>query len=649
MRRSVKCHNVMYKTYLIIFVCYFCFYGYNTQGIRSNVWKWECDDDAITNETRLPRCKKVMAEEASNKATELNKCKLTCGNASMLFPKPSGRTVLGKTTVPFYPTRMTLSKSTCGGKSCSYMVQWLLQNAFSSFQDTMVKSYHIEQNPNARMSANCRMEAMKRKIDVQVFLQNNGEKLTLATDESYELSIKTTSSVIQVEIRANNFFGARHGLETVSQLSAYHSTYDSMQIVSSVDITDAPAYPYRGLLLDTSRNYFSVDNIKRLISAMSYSKMNTLHWHITDTHSFPIEIKSEPRLQEYGAYSPGKVYSHSDVQKIVSHASFHGIRVLPEFDEPAHCGEGWQWGQKAGLGKLAVCVNKEPWQKYCVEPPCGQLNPINDNVYDILGKIYKEYMMMFKPDIFHAGGDEINLNCWNTTQEIVDWLEKSYGSQSADDIMKMWGMFLDRSSNKIYEANGNKKLPLILWTSKMTDKKYLTKYMDPKKHIVQLWTGSTDKHIADIVNSGFKTIFSTYDTLYLDCGYGNWLVKGNNWCSPYKDWKLLYDNDPVKILNSFKITVTPQIRSSILGQEAAMWSEQVDQHSSEGKIWPRTAALAERLWTNPDHDWRDAEYRLIYHRERLVNRGIQADALQPLWCEQNAGHCYYDPSIKGMH
>lgn len=66
---------------------------------------------------------------------------------------------------------------------------------------------------------------------------------------------------------------------------------------------------------------------------------------------------------------------------------------------------------------------------------------------------------------------------------------------------------------------------------------------------------------------------------------------------------------------------------------------QVDENSSEGKIWPRTAALAERLWTNPDHDWRAAENRLIFHRERLVERGVMADALQPLWCMQNAGHC----------
>lgn len=77
----------------------------------------------------------------------------------------------------------------------------------------------------------------------------------------------------------------------------------------------------------------------------------------------------------------------------------------------------------------------------------------------------------------------------------------------------------------MYEANGNKELPLILWTSKMTDPKYLNKYLDPKKHIVQIWTAANDKQIPNLALNGFKMIFSTYDTLYLDCGYGNWLVE----------------------------------------------------------------------------------------------------------------------------
>ena len=234
------------------------------------------------------------------------------------------------------------------------------------------------------------------KASIDINLKSNEDSLSLTTDESYNLTIRASpdQALIMINIHAVTYFGARHALETVTQLMAYDQEYNSLQIVGSVEIEDSPAYPYRGLLLDTSRNYFSVDSIKRLIKAMSYNKLNTLHWHITDTHSFPIEIKTVPELLQYGAYDRRRIYSHDNVKVIVDLAKVHGIRVLPEFDQPAHCGEGWQFGERAGLGKLAVCVNQEPWQNYCVEPPCGQLNPTNTNLYGVLQKIYSEYLSL---------------------------------------------------------------------------------------------------------------------------------------------------------------------------------------------------------------------------------------------------------------
>ena len=383
-------------------------------------------------------------EAGAKQVTELNTCKLTCGIDSMLLPKPSGSTEIGKTTVPFLPTRVQLNTVTCINGKCDPMVTWLVSNAFNIFQTLLHNMHSKYQTGNTHASIECTKEASQYPVEITIEIESaNTKKLTLNTDESYSLLIKTTSSAVHIQIKAKTFFGARHGLETVSQLTAYQESHNSLQIVSSVAIlNDKPSYSYRGILLDTSRNYYSVKSIKRLITAMSYNKMNTLHWHITDTHSFPIEIKSVPKMQQYGSYSKQHTYSHSEVRRIVTHGTIHGVRVLPEFDEPAHCGEGWQWGEKAGLGKLAVCVNKEPWQKYCVEPPCGQLNPTNDNVYDILGKIYKEYLDLFSPDIFHAGGDEININCWNTTKEITDWLKFNYGGVTEQHFMDMWGLFL---------------------------------------------------------------------------------------------------------------------------------------------------------------------------------------------------------------
>ncbi|XP_066929700.1 chitooligosaccharidolytic beta-N-acetylglucosaminidase-like [Clytia hemisphaerica] len=618
--------------------------GHSNQNAPDNVWKWECSHEAIRNLTVIPRCKKVHRSEASSKATELSTCKLTCGEASMLFPKPSGKTKLSKKVVPFAPYRVKLStlKLSKNGKF-TRRVNQLIRFAFGSFKRTLHQGVYRQQAYRGWNLQGRTIESSKRSMEISIILETNAEKLTLYTDESYSLKVNTNNRLISVTIKANNFFGARHALETLSQLTAYHQGHNSLQIIDYADIYDKPAYPYRGVLLDTSRNFYSVPSIRRLIKTMSYNKLNTFHWHITDTHSFPIFIKAVPQLTQYGAYSNTRVYTPRQVKQIAEYGRQHGVRVLPEFDQPAHTGEGWQFGEKEGLGKLAVCVNKEPWQKFCLEPPCGQLNPINQNLYHILSKIYKEYFDLFDPDLFHAGGDEINFNCWNTTKEITDWLHTNYGGRNEEEMMRMWNLFLEKSSKKIYEANDGKEIPLILWTSKMTSIKYLNRFLNPKQHIIQIWTST--KSIVDIVNNGFKTIFTNWNTLYLDCGVGSWVGEGNNWCSPYKDWKQLYDNDPIKILKDLNVNVTAQIRKNILGQEAPLWSEQADESVSEAKIWPRAAALAERLWTNPEHNWRKAEYRLVYHRQRLVNRGIRADALQPLWCKQNSGHCYYDPTV----
>lgn len=98
--------------------------------------------------------------------------------------------------------------------------------------------------------------------------------------------------------------------------------------------------------------------IKRTIDAMSGSKLNTFHWHITDSQSFPFVMDSLPKMKEYGAYSQKKVYTTSDIQEVVEYARVRGIRVLPEFDAPAHVGYGWQWGPSENLGELAVCIDK---------------------------------------------------------------------------------------------------------------------------------------------------------------------------------------------------------------------------------------------------------------------------------------------------
>lgn len=115
-----------------------------------------------------------------------------------------------------------------------------------------------------------------------------------------------------------------------------------------------------------------------------------------------------------------QIYNEDDIESIVNYALVHGVRVLPEFDAPAHVGEGWQWAPE----NTTVCFRNEPWQSYCVEPPCGQLNPTSEDVYNILEGIYKDMSNLFDSDLFHMGGDEVNLNCWNSSSNVVENMAK---------------------------------------------------------------------------------------------------------------------------------------------------------------------------------------------------------------------------------
>ncbi|KAI4333230.1 hypothetical protein L6164_018064 [Bauhinia variegata] len=146
-------------------------------------------------------------------------------------------------------------------------------------------------------------------------------------DESYSLAIPTSGSA---NLTAQTVWGAMRGLETFSQL-----VWGKPSIVAvGVFVWDSPLFAHRGVMLDTSRNYYPVEDILRTISAMSMNKLNVFHWHIADSQSFPLVLPSEPSLSEKGSYGSDMQYSPADVSRIVEYGLDHGVRVLPEIDAP---------------------------------------------------------------------------------------------------------------------------------------------------------------------------------------------------------------------------------------------------------------------------------------------------------------------------
>lgn len=331
---------------------------------------------------------------------------------------------------------------------------------------------------------------------------------------------------------------------------------------------------------------------------MALVKMNVFHWHITDSQSFPMYLPSHPELSTDGAYSPHKIYTPSDIADIVAYAKKRGVQVIPEFDAPSHVGEGWQ---KTGL---ITCFNAQPWDYYCVGPPCGQFDVTNEKLYDYLKEIYRDVDEMFNhPNLFHMGGDEVKIECWNVSSDIQKWMIERGWDLTRDDFINLWGYFQERALN-IWETISDSKV--ILWTSSLTDDKRIGDLLDKDKYIIHVWSNGDDPIVNELLGKGYELIMSNSDRLYFDCGFGSWVNDGNNWCSPYKGWHRVYDN------NLRKLSVGHE--NQIIGGEACLWSSLNDEQALDSRIWPRLSALGERLWSDPDETYRDADPRMLLHR-----------------------------------
>lgn len=174
--------------------------------------------------------------------------------------------------------------------------------------------------------------------------------LNLNTDESYSIDLKYHKEEIVASITAKTFFGARHGLETLSQLIWWddYANGGCLKVLKVATVQDRPAFPFRGLMIDTSRNFMPLESLKKVLIGMAANKLNVFHWHLTDSQSFPLILPSIPQLAKFGAYGPEMTYAPEEVSALVDFARVKGIRVILEVDTPAHAGNGWTWGPQEG-------------------------------------------------------------------------------------------------------------------------------------------------------------------------------------------------------------------------------------------------------------------------------------------------------------
>jgi hexosaminidase len=395
-------------------------------------------------------------------------------------------------------------------------------------------------------------------------------KLKLYEDESYQITVKPEG----VRLTAVTDTGILRGLETLLQLL---STDKKGYFFPCVTIEDKPRFAWRGLLIDSCRHFLPVDVIKRNLDGMAAVKMNVLHWHLTEDQGFRVECKTFPRLHQLG--SDGFYYTHEQIRDVIDYAADRGIRVMPEFDIPGHSTSWLTAYPELGSGTGPYKMERG----YGVKDPT--FNPAIKATYKFFNKFFKEMAGLFPDEYMHIGGDENNGKEWNTNPKIQAFKKKH-----------------NLADNHALQAYFNKKILKILtkYKKKMVGWDEIFQPYLPKNIVIHSWRGK--KAMREAAKKGYNSILS--NGYYIDL-------------SQSTDFHYL--NDPIPEDSD----LSAEEKKRILGGEATMWAELISPETVDSRIWPRTAAIAERFWS-PVHvkDAADMYRRLEVTSRRLEELGL---------------------------
>jgi hexosaminidase len=404
-------------------------------------------------------------------------------------------------------------------------------------------------------------------------------------DESYSLEVTDRRALL----RAPTVVGALRGLETFLQL--VEGDRDGY-FVPAVEIKDAPRFRWRGLLIDVGRHYEPLEVLKRNLDAMAAVKLNVFHWHLTEDQGFRIESKKFPRLTGMG--SDGLYYTQEEAREIIAYARERGIRVVPEFDIPGHS-TSWL----VGYPELGSAPGP-----YKIERGAGifepALDPTNEEVYKFLDQFLGEMAALFPDAYLHIGGDENEGKQWDRNPRIQAFM-KAHGIKD----------------NRALQTYFNKRLLRILTRhgKRMMGWDEIFQPDLPKDVVIHSWRGAAS--LAEAAKQGYDGVLSA--GYYIDLIF------------PASEH---YKADPLPEGN----TLSAAEAAHVLGGEATMWGEWVSPETIDSRIWPRTAAIAERLWSpRTVNDTEDMYRRLAVTSLRLEELGLTHERNQAMMLRRLAG------------
>lgn len=434
--------------------------------------------------------------------------------------------------------------------------------------------------------------------------------------EGYNLVVQPD----KISIAAADYNGAIYALETLRQLlpKEFESStpVNANWVIPTITINDKPEYPWRGLMLDVSRHFFSKEYILKTLDRMAMLKLNTFHFHLVDNEGWRIEIKKYPKLTEVGAWrvdqedklwdertsnpadafdnpasAPkkyGGFYTQEDIKEIVAYAAARGITVIPEIEMPAHV-------MSAIAAYPELSCHKRP-----IGVPSGAVWP-NIDIYcagqeesfTFLEDVLTEVMALFPSKYIHIGGDEADHTEWEKCPKCQQRIKDNH----LKDVHQLQSYFIKRI-DKFLVSKGR---VLVGWDEIMDGGL-------ANDAVVMNWRGIDIGRKA--LEQGNPVVLTSdcYINRYQGLPEYEPLANGG-----YVTLKKLYH------YNLEKENLTPELQKNVLGTQANLWAEFIaTPEHSEYMLFPRLLAFSEISWT-PDNlkNWDNFVKRTETFMDRL--------------------------------
>ena len=438
--------------------------------------------------------------------------------------------------------------------------------------------------------------------------------------EGYTLSVTHTG----IKIKANKPAGLFYGVQTLlqllpSQIESKVLIKNINWVVPIVEIQDFPKLGWRGLMFDVARHFFTKDEVKQYIDAMSRYKYNVLHLHLTDDEGWRIEIKGYPKLTEIGAWNVkregefgdfipplaneprnyGGFYTQEDIKELVRYAKDRFIEIMPEVDVPGHSLAAIASYPELSCTPDAVNYKVRSGEKIMDwsggAPPKALLDntlcPANELDYSFMDTVISQLATLFPFEYIHLGGDEAPINFWQKNEQIKALMAR----EGIKDIKEVQGYFT-RRVEKIVESKGKK---MMAWDE------VLEGGVSPTTAVMS-WRGM--KYGIEAALNKHEVVMSPTTYAYLDYMQSDVISEPRVYASLRLNKS--YEFEPVPE------GVDPQY---IKGGQANLWTEQVYTiRQAEYMTWPRAFAIAESVWSPKDKkNWPEFFSRVEEHFKRL--------------------------------